>query len=214
LTGEFKPGDSFFDHFSLEILDESGRWYPDGQVKDEDYEFASFLGSRMMQSGVQCRDCHRAHSGEGNALCLRCRQGKDPGFTNAPAINPAEHGHHKLNGKGGECTGCHMPVTVYMQRHPRHDHSFTIPDPLLTKELGIPNACNRCHADKSVDWAVKYAEQWYGAKMDRHTRERAQWIGAALRGEESAKAKLTGMLSGGTESGKLWESSQAESGFP
>jgi len=203
LTGEFKPGDSFFDHFSLEVLDESGRWYPDGQVKDEDYEFTSFLSSRMMEAGVQCRDCHRAHSGEGNALCLRCHQGKDPGFASAPAINPAEHGHHKLTDKGSECTGCHMPVTVYMQRHPRHDHGFTIPDLLLTQQLGVPNACNRCHDDKSVDWAVKQTEQWYGAKMERHTRERAQWIGAALRGENSAKPKLAGMLSGGKE-GSYW----------
>ena len=34
-----------------------------------------------------------------------------------------------------------MPVTTYMQRHPRHDHGFTIPDPLLTKQFGTPNAC-------------------------------------------------------------------------
>jgi Flp pilus assembly protein TadD len=74
--------------------------------------------------------------------------------------------------------------------------------------LGIPNACNRCHADKSVDWALKYAEQWYGAKLDRHTRERAQWIGAALRGEESAKAKLVGLLSGGKEA-PYWRAVEA-----
>ena len=49
-----------------------------------------------------------------------------------------------------------MPVTVYMQRHPRRDHGFTIPDPLLTKELNIPNACNRCHANQTTDWALKY----------------------------------------------------------
>ena len=34
------------------------RWYPDGQIKDEDYEFASFLGSKMYQAGVTCLDCH------------------------------------------------------------------------------------------------------------------------------------------------------------
>lgn len=199
LTGEFKPGDSFFDHYSLEILDESDRWYADGQVKDEDYEFASFLGSAMFQSGVHCRDCHRSDSGTGNALCLGCHLGARAGFTNAPVINAAEHGHHKVSGKGGECIGCHMPVTVYMQRHPRHDHGFTIPDPLLTRQLGIPNACTRCHANQGVDWAVEWTGKWYGAKMNRHTRERAQWVGAGLRGEESAKARLVGMLNGGAE---------------
>jgi Flp pilus assembly protein TadD len=199
LTGEFNPGDSFFDHFSLEILDEAGRWYADGQVRDEDYEFASFLGSRMFQGGVHCRDCHRADSGTGNALCMRCHGGGRPGFPRAPVVEPAGHGHHRLDDKGGECAGCHMPVTVYMQRHPRHDHAFTIPDPLLTKELNIPNACTRCHADRTVDWALEYTERWYGARMQRHTRERARWIAAALRSADSAKARLMSMLTGTNE---------------
>jgi len=212
LTGDFKPGDSFFDHFSLEILNETDRWHPDGQVRDEDYEFTSFLGSRMIQSGVHCRDCHRTDSGKGNALCLRCHQGNFPGFTNAPVINPAQHGHHKLDDEGGGCVGCHMPATVYMQRHPRHDHAFTISDPLLTKQLNIPNACNRCHTDQSVDWALKYTGQWYGAGMNRHTRERTQWIAAAQHGEPAGRDRLIGMLTKGGETpywravaaGMLW----------
>jgi hypothetical protein len=199
LTAEFKPGDSFFDHFTLEILDEAGRWHPDGQVKDEDYEFASFLGSRMMQGGVHCRDCHRSDSGTSNVLCMRCHGGGNVGFANAPVIDPAGHGHHKLTDKGGECVGCHMPVTVYMQRHPRHDHAFTIPDPLLTKTLNIPNACTRCHSDQTVDWALEYTERWYGKRMNRHTRERAQWVAAGLSGEDSAKDKLVFMLTGTNE---------------
>ncbi len=194
LTGDFVPGDSFYDHYSLEILDDAQRWYPDGQVKDEDYEFASFLGSKMYQAGVTCLDCHVRDVNKpqlhGNDLCMRCHNGSYP---KAPLINPAGHGHHKLSDKGGECVGCHMPVTVYMQRHPRHDHGF-IPDPLLTKQLGIPNACNRCHADQTPDWALKYTDEWYGAKMNRPTRERAQWIAAAERGDDSAKAQLIGML--------------------
>ncbi len=204
LTGDFVPGDSFYDHFWLEILDQGGRWHPDGQVKDEDYEFESFLSSKMHESGVSCQDCHNPHSMQpllsGNALCMRCHTGGAAGFTNAPAINPLEHGHHQLTGKGGECVGCHMPVTVYMQRHPRHDHGFTIPDPLLTKQLGVPNACNRCHADKSTDWALGYTDQWYGAKMSRHTRERAQWLASAARAEPAAKDRLTAMLAPGAES--------------
>ena len=201
LTGNFQPGDSFFDHYSLQILDEAERWYPDGQVKDEDYEFSSFLSSRMHQSGVTCRDCHDPHSGktraQGNELCMRCHNGS---VAKVPVINPADHAHHKLDGKGGECISCHMPVTVYMQRHSRHDHGFTIPDPLLTKQAEIPNACNRCHADKSVEWTLEFTEKWYGAKMNRHTRERAQWIAAAQHGDESAKDKLAGMLTDGIES--------------
>jgi tetratricopeptide (TPR) repeat protein len=193
LTGDFVPGDSFYDHYTLEILDNSQRWYPDGQVKDEDYEFASFLGSKMYQAGVTCLDCHTRDVTKpqlhGNDLCMKCHNG---GYPKAPVIDAAGHGHHKLIDKGSECIGCHMPITVYMQRHPRHDHGFTIPDPLLTKDLNIPNACNRCHADKTTDWAVKYADEWYGTNMNRPSRERTRWIAAAEIGK--AGDKLIGLL--------------------
>jgi tetratricopeptide (TPR) repeat protein len=81
-----------------------------------------------------------------------------------------------------------------MQRHGRHDHGFTVPDPLMTKQLGIPNACNRCHTDKDVDWAVKATDEWYGSKMDRPSRKRTRTVAAARRGGDSAKAGLIGML--------------------
>lgn len=192
LTENFKPGDSIYDHYSLEILDSDQRWYPDGQIKDEDYEFEVFLGSKMYQDGVTCLDCHNAHSYkntlQGNDLCMRCHNG---GNLKAPKIDPVEHKH----GCSSDCIGCHMPETVFMQRHPRRDHGFTIPDPLLTKELGIPNACNRCHANQTTDWALKYTEAWYGTNMNRLTRERARWIAAAENGEAGAKDKLIDLLS-------------------
>src|SRR5436190_3331585 len=43
LTGDFVPGQSFFDHYALTIPDETDLFYPDGQVRDEDYEFTAFL---------------------------------------------------------------------------------------------------------------------------------------------------------------------------
>jgi Flp pilus assembly protein TadD len=127
----------------------------------------------------------------GNELCMQCHQG---GFPKAPTINPAEHSHHAAGSAGNECANCHMPQTVYMQRHSRHDHGFTIPDPLLTKQFGIPNACNRCHADQSPDWALKSVETWYGEKMQRHTRERAQIIARARAGEASSRTNLVQLL--------------------
>jgi hypothetical protein len=132
LTGDFKPGDSFFDHQSLAIVDQSDHYYPDGQVREEDYEFAAFLGSRVHANGVYCLDCHNAHSMKtvlpDNWLCLRCHNGS---YTNAPIIDPVAHSHHQVfgydsNGKlvntdlmsykpketketGGERANCHMP---------------------------------------------------------------------------------------------------------
>src|SRR5947208_11647620 len=77
-----------------------------------------------------------------------------------------------------------------MQRHDRRDHGFTMPDPRLTKEHGIPNACNRCHTEKSVDWALENVEKWYGARMERPTRARAQAIAEGRAGQHSAIESL------------------------
>lgn len=217
ITGDPQPGESFFDHHLLSVVDESDLFYPDGQVRDEDYEVSAFLGSKMYHRGVRCTDCHDFHSAKvrlpGNLMCLSCH---GAGQTNAPVINPVTHSRHKVFGfatngtmlafelatykpneikeTGGECVNCHMPQTIYMQRHSRHDHGFTIPDPLLTKQFGTPNACNRCHQDQSVDWALKHVEEWYGEKMNRPSRARAQAIARARNGDDAARDALLKML--------------------
>ncbi len=225
ITGDPKPGDSFFDHHLLSIVDESDLFYADGQIRDEDYEVTAFLGSRMFQHGVRCMDCHDVHTAKiklpGNLLCLSCHS---PGQTNAPPINPVTHSHHAVFGfdtagrmtnldlttygknsvreTGGECVNCHMPQTTYMQRHARHDHGFTIPDPLLTKQFGIPNACERCHTDKGTDWNLKFVEQWYGTNMNRPYRQHAQTVARAKTGDDTARAPLLKML--GTDGQFYW----------
>ena len=210
LTGDFAPGDDFFDHFSLTIPDETDIFFPDGQVRDEDYEFTSFLSSRMHGAGVRCGDCHEPHSSKtilpGNLLCLRCHAAPLPP-TPAPVIQAAAHSHHAADTPGGRCVDCHMPQTVFMQRHARRDHGFTIPDPLLTKELGIPNACNRCHADRSTDWALAAVEQWYGPRMNRPTRTRAQWIAAGRAHRPGAEQNLLRLLT--DEKVPLWRAAAA-----
>lgn len=191
LTGDFHPGEKFFDHYSLAIPDESSIFYPDGQVQDEDYEFTSFLASRMHQAGVRCVNCHEPHSGRtresGNLLCMGCHNNDG---ANVRRIDPEAHAFHPIDRPGGLCVDCHMPLTTYMQRHPRRDHGFTIPDPLLTKTHGIPNACNRCHANRDADWALGKVERWYGNRMDRPSRRRARWVAEARAGEPAAHGNL------------------------
>lgn len=211
LTGDLVPGDSFFDHFSLSIPDGSDLFYPDGQIHEEDYELTAFMGSKMHTAGVSCEDCHDPHTGkrlaEGNALCMRCHSGApQPGISKpAPAIDPVAHSHHGEASAGNLCTSCHMPVTTYMQRHPRHDHGFTIPDPKLTKDFGIPNACNRCHTDKDADWAQQSTDSWYGAKMERPTRARATLFAKARMGRPEAREGLIAFLKQPNE--PLWQAS-------
>ncbi|MEX2186819.1 MAG: tetratricopeptide repeat protein [Pirellulales bacterium] len=209
LTGDFVPGDSYFDDHTLVVPDLSELFYADGQIHEEDYEFTSFLSSRMYASGVNCLHCHDPHRGKplavGNALCLKCHNGS---FPKSPRIDVATHTFHKADSTGSQCVNCHMPQTVYMQRHRRHDHGFTIPDPLLTKQHGIPNACNRCHEDKDADWSLAAVEKWYGERMNRPTRRRAQAIAAARNGDvEKARGPLLAMLA--DENNVFWQASAA-----
>lgn len=194
LTGTFQPGERYFDHYDLVLPNLSDTFYPDGQIRDEDFEISAFTTSYMHGSGIRCMDCHNPHTGkrklEGDALCMRCHIKP---VTTKVAIDAA-HSHHPA-GKGGSlCTDCHMPQTVYMARHWRHDHGMTIPDPLLTKEHDIPNACTRCHNDKSVDWSQQYVEQWYGKRMERPTRTRAQLLARIKKADLSAVPDLLRVL--------------------
>jgi tetratricopeptide (TPR) repeat protein len=44
----------------------------------------------------------------------------------------------------------------------RADHSFRIPRPDLSIKMGTPNACNRCHVNKTNQWSDEYITKWYG----------------------------------------------------
>ncbi len=208
LTGNFRPGHAFADDFALEIPGSSAAFYADGQVNEEAYELTSFLSSRMHQAGVTCQDCHEPHSSQlrfpDDQLCLQCHGN---GVRNAPRIDPAAHTFHKPSSTGSRCVNCHMPLTRYMQRHGRRDHGFTIPDPLLTLELGIPNACNRCHADKSAAWAEHAAALRYGQRLERATRRRARLLAKGEHADPSAKKGLLELLS--REPIGLWRAAAA-----
>ncbi len=204
LTAEFPPGGLYEDHFRLTLPVQAGVFWPDGQQRDEDFNWTSVKLSRMHHAGVSCMDCHDPHTQqtvlpvENNALCMQCHSA--PGrvmpqtLVRTPVIDPTAHSHHPLGSTGNQCVSCHMPTTNYMQRAPRHDHGWLKPDPLLTKELGIPNACSSCHADQTVDWAVKHAESWYGDKLDSRQRARARAVHAAQAGEVQAEAELRALL--------------------
>ncbi len=207
VTGDFVPGQSFWDHYRLSITDQSDTFYPDGQIRGEDYEFSSFLSSRMHNAGVRCMDCHDMHSMKtvlpGNQLCMRCHT--PGGFPNAPPIMPEAHSFHQTASTGNQCVNCHMPQTVYMQRHGRHDHGFTIPDPLLTQQFNVPNACNKCHTEKATAWALEATQKWWGPKMNRKTRTRATLIAQARQGNEEARSGLVDLL--GSDETPHWKAS-------
>lgn len=194
----FEPGDAYHDHFGLSLPDQPGLYYPDGQIRDEVFVHASFQMSRMNHAGVSCMDCHNPHSleltlpVENNMLCMRCHE---TGHMDATVIEPSAHSFHAEGSTGNQCVNCHMPKTTYMQVDPRADHGFHSPDPLMTRELGIPNACSSCHTDESVDWAVEHAENWYGEKLAKNRqRQKARALDAAFNYDPAALPKLIRLL--------------------
>lgn len=207
-TGEFRPGEELLDHYILTIPDDTDVYYADGQVREENYEYVSFLSSKMHGAGVSCMDCHNPHSAKvldsGNSLCMRCHGPPQPP---APRIDPSVHMFHTPETAGGRCVDCHMPETVYMQRDPRRDHGFPIPDPLMTIEHGIPNACNRCHTEKDAQWALGYVKAWYGERMERDTRDRTRLVARAREGKENAVPEL--MKWAREETNQVWKATAA-----
>jgi Flp pilus assembly protein TadD len=71
----------------------------------------------------------------------------------------------------------------------RHDHSMRIPRPDLSVKLGMPNACNDCHADKAPDWAASNIERWHGPNR-KGFQNYAEAFRAAWNGSADAPALL------------------------
>ena len=188
----FQIGDNFFDHYNLALPSQAGLYHPDGQQIDEDYNFTSLLLSRMGHKGISCIDCHDSHAAtpkggkpavDTNTLCMQCHA---TGLRGAIVIDQWAHSFHKPGTAGSRCVECHMPKTTYMGRDARSDHRFPSPDPVLTKELGTPNACNTCHADKGLDWQIEWTNKWYGPTKKPLARERTRAVAAEIAGKPGA----------------------------
>ncbi len=155
-TDDFVPGDALLDGFRPSLLDEN-LYHVDGQIQDEVYVYGSFVQSKMYAAGVTCSDCHDAHSArlkvDGNALCSQCHL--------ASTYDVPAHTAHERDTSGSFCVDCHMPPTTYMVVDPRRDHSFRVPRPDLSVDLGTPNACTGCHTDQTAQWAETTVAGWY-----------------------------------------------------
>ena len=186
-----------YDHTGRELLDHmlpatlsEGLYHPDGQILDEVYVYGSFLQSEMYARGVSCRDCHDSHSlklrFEGNELCLQCHQGEVYD----------SYGHHfhqrQVDGRpspGALCVKCHMVERPYMVIDWRADHSFRVPRPDLSAEIGTPNACSQggCHDDRPLGWLLDAYRRWYGQARRPHF---GTTFAAARAGEPQAGEEL------------------------
>jgi tetratricopeptide (TPR) repeat protein len=157
ISSGFQPGDRYFDHFDLVVLDHAD-FYPDGRDLGENYTFTSWRMSRCAQSGrLSCLGCHTSSGRylfdqEPNKACTPCHEGK--------VRNLAAHSFHKADGPAGHCVACHMPATGFAAMR-RTDHSMRPPAPAATLAFQSPNACNLCHADKEAAWADGFVRKWH-----------------------------------------------------
>lgn len=144
----------------------------DGKIKDEVFEHGSFAQSKMFDKGVRCSNCHNPHSNElkapGNGVCLQCHNpagkaaipGIDDKGLQAKNYDSVEHHRHTEGKPGSQCVDCHMPGKLYMGNDFRHDHSFSLPNPVRAKTLGTPDACLTCHQGKAGDKVTEQFKLW------------------------------------------------------
>jgi hypothetical protein len=160
ISEDYVHGQPVSDDYRVALLDQD-LYFPDGQIKGEDYEYGSFIQSRMYYAGVTCSDCHEPHSlklrAEGNGVCLQCHS--------AQKYDSPKHHFHQVGSAGALCVNCHMPARTYMVIDPRRDHSLRIPPLDLSAKFGVPNACTNCHTGKSSQWASMAVAKWYGRPL-------------------------------------------------
>jgi predicted CXXCH cytochrome family protein len=123
---------------------------------------------------MSCVDCHDPHAEDdparlrellgvrGNTLCVRCHAP----YRGADAL--ARHTHHRPDGRGSACAGCHMPrknmglgyaLTAYHRIGSPTDDERVLGD--------RPLECAICHPDQSVATIVDTMERWWGRRYDR-----------------------------------------------
>lgn len=163
ITETYDHEGEFMDHYAPAVLRDD-LYFPDGQIREEVYEYGSFLQSKMYRNNVKCSDCHNAHSlklkAVGNNLCGQCH--------NPTVYDSRKHHFHAKDTEGASCVSCHMPGRIYMGNDFRRDHSLRVPRPDLSVKYKTPNACNQCHTEQSNEWAAAAVAEWYGPERKSH----------------------------------------------
>jgi tetratricopeptide (TPR) repeat protein len=189
IANTHQAGQPFLDAFVPSLLEE-GVYFADGQILEEDYEWGSFLQSKMYREGVTCSDCHDPHSAKlppvsMNSVCGKCHL--------LSKFGAPDHTHHKAENAGAVCINCHMPARTYMAVDVRRDHSFRVPRPDFSLKYGTPNACSQCHKDKSASWSAEAVAKWYSSSR-RQEPHFVEAIDAGRRGLPSAQQALTALI--------------------
>ncbi len=190
LWTSFRPGDRFFDHFDLTTL-ESPDYHPDGRDLGENYTFTSWRQSPCAKAGgLDCVHCHTSSGrykwkDRPNDACRPCHEQR--------VRDAAAHTRHAGDGPGTRCTDCHMPKTEFA-RMIRSDHSMRPPAPAATRELGSPNACTGCHAERGVAWAERALRGWGAGRWSERLLREGRLVAAARKQDWSRLPQMLAYL--------------------
>jgi predicted CXXCH cytochrome family protein len=166
------------------------RWWEDGTVLAGGREFTALLATPCHTRGTMtCLSCHSMHDSDPNdqlkrgrdgpAACTQCH--KEERFT----TRLPEHTHHAAGSSGSNCLNCHMPHTTYALFKGIRSHQINSPRAESSARHGVPNACNLCHLDRTLDWTQRQLTTWYRQPPTTLTAE-----------QESVPASLLWLLKG------------------
>lgn len=162
----FRPGDELGEYYQPidphTQLDETIplRFWGDGSPRLTAYEYQGLTQSDCyLNSELTCISCHSGHNGEPEGLIADEMRGDAACASCHAEVETLAHAGHEP--EQAPCRSCHMPELVYgvMSIHP--SHLIRNPDPGRTLRYNMPNACNLCHVEESVNWAVQGMEQLF-----------------------------------------------------
>lgn len=177
---DYLPGKNFDDYYAMKFpILGSTPYLADGRVRAFAYQENHLYSACYLNGSMTCVDCHDPHSQSyrdvwgkplvgrfADAQCTSCHASK------ARAVE--QHTFHRANSSGSLCVSCHMPYLQHQAvgnklRFARSDHSIPIPRPAFDAQLGVENACSKCHREQTVAALQKQVEKWYGKIKPHHT---------------------------------------------
>lgn len=160
------------------------RWWDDGTILAGGREYTAMSVTGCFQKGgMSCLTCHSMHGSqpddqlkagiEDGRACVGCH--REAKYT----TDRTQHTFHTAGSSGSQCVNCHMPHTTYALLKGIRSHQIASPSMTASAKLGVPNACNLCHLDRTLAWTDEHLVRWYGRSPVSLTPEQ-QSVSAAL----------------------------------